>query len=524
MKKNRKARHHVIRAAFLLLALLLAVLLFALPAVGCISSQVLEHTTFQRNYYQIFVGSFYDSDGDGLGDLQGIIHKLDYLNNPKGEDSLGVTGIWLSPINPSPTYHKYDVTDYYSIDPAFGTMEDFEELVSEAKKRNIDIIIDLVINHTSSRHPWFLSALEEIESGGEPYYRDFYNFVDEAPGSGYHPTVGGLYYEAHFWSEMPDLNMDSKPLREENTEIARFWLEKGAAGFRLDAAMHIYNSRGQNLEFWTWFTGMCKEINEDVFLVGEVWSNEVEIMPYFETGLALFNFPFSGHDGTINRAINSGNGDLLASEIERYDHEIRLRNPEGINCPFLSNHDTGRSAGFIMDPNKRKLAAAIYLMIPGNPFIYYGEEIGMTGSGIDENKRTAMLWSATETAGMTRNPANTTNDRRPDEGVAEQLADPESLLNYYRAVIELKAKHPDIFNGEITKIAVEDSGICAIRLGNVIVMHNLTENSIEIRLNELQESEEQKISLSGHVSPTGKPANEAEGTLTLPPYTTAVLS
>jgi len=499
-------------------AVLLALMLAVLITVGCASgSNTPEHTTFQRNYYQIFVGSFYDSDGDGIGDLQGIIHKLDYLNNPKGEDSLGITGIWLTPINPSPTYHKYDVMDYYSIDPAFGTMEDFEELIAEASKRNIDVIIDLVINHTSSQHPWFLAALEEIENGTLGHYYNFYNFVEERPGGGYHPTVGGLFYEAHFWSEMPDLNMNSEALRNEIAEIARFWLEKGVAGFRLDAAMHIFNSQGQNLEFWKWFVDVCKEVKEDVFLVGEVWSNEIEIMPYFETGLALFNFPFASHDGTINRAINTGNGEMLATEIERYDHEIRARYPAGINCLFLSNHDTGRSAGFLMDPDKRKLAAAIYIMIPGNPFIYYGEEIGMTGSGIDENKRSAMFWSTTDSTGIAQNPADSTNDRVPDEGVAEQLENPDSLLNYYRSIIALKALHPDIFSGEITKIDLDNIGICAIRTGSVIVMHNLTDESIEVPIVSLN------VKLSGFVSPTGIEATETAGTLTLPPYSSVVL-
>ena len=306
------------------LSLLLALILIILLAVACTSSGSTGHTAVNRTYYQIFTGSFYDSDGDGIGDLQGIIHKLDYLNDPKGGDSLGVNGIWLTPINPSPTYHKYDVMDYYDIDPQFGTMEDFEMLIIEAGKRDIDIIIDLVINHTSSRHPWFLAALEEIENGSEPFYRNFYNFVEERPGSGYYPTVGGLFYEAHFWSEMPDLNIDSELLREEIKNIVEFWLDKGVAGFRLDAAKHIYGSTQKNLEFWTWFVDTCREIKEDIFLVAEVWSYEQEILPYFETGLALFNFPFASHDGVINRSINTGNGEKLASEIERYDHEIRL--------------------------------------------------------------------------------------------------------------------------------------------------------------------------------------------------------
>jgi glycosidase len=494
-------------------ALFLALLLFT----GCAPQAPEASPSLRRNYYEIFVGSFYDSDGDGLGDLRGLISKLDYLNNPRGRNCLGVNGIWLMPIMPSPTYHKYDVTDYYAIDPGYGTMEDFERLIEECAARGIDVIIDLVISHTSSKHPWFLAAVDELENGGEPRYSEYYIFTDRPLGPGYYPAPGGLYYKAHFWSEMPDLNMDSQALREEVSAIAKFWLDKGVAGFRLDAAMHIYESQGRNIEFWTWFNDMCREIKEDVFLVAEVWSGELEILPYYQTGLALFNFPFSGHNGTINSGINSGNGDRLASEIERWDKEIRSRNPEGINCIFLSNHDTGRSAGFILDPDRRKLAAAIYLMIPGSPFIYYGEEIGMTGSGIDENKRTAMFWSSSDPSGITKNPAGAENIKPPSQGVAEQLKDRNSLLNYYRAVLALKARFPDILDGEVEKVETGELGICAIRTGNVIVMHNLTDESISLPL------ADPDVSLGGSVSPSGASVRIRKGVVTLPPYATAVL-
>jgi len=505
-----------------------------LLTVACSSEKKPEHTATNRTYYQIFVGSFYDSDGDGIGDLQGIIKKLDYLSNPSGKDSLGVNGIWLTPINPSPTYHKYDVMDYYDIDPQFGTLADFDKLIAEANKRDINIIIDLVINHSSSQHPWFLAALDEIENGGDPHYRNYYNFAETRPGGGWYPTVGGLYYEAHFWSEMPDLNMDSEHLREEIADIAKFWLDRGVAGFRLDAAMHIYNSEEQNLEFWTWFVDMCKEIKDDVFLVAEVWSHEQVIMPYFETGLALFNFPFAGHDGTINRALTSGNGERLAREIARYDSEIRLRSQDGVNCLFLSNHDTGRSAGFIMDQDKRKLAAAIYLMVPGSPFIYYGEEIAMAGSGIDENKRSGMFWSSEDPTGIPNNPANSTNNRTPEQGVAEQLSDPDSLLNYYIAILALKAKHQDLYDGNIAALDVENEGVCAIIAGDVVVLHNLTDSTIELSIDSINRnippptgSDRDRsavgFSLSDYLSPNGSVTQSGE-TLTLPPYSTAVLS
>ncbi|MCL2003148.1 MAG: alpha-amylase family glycosyl hydrolase [Oscillospiraceae bacterium] len=498
-----------------------AILLALLFLSGCAPSrtEIPPNTSSRRDFYEIFVGSFCDSDGDGLGDLQGLISKLDYLNNPRGRDTLGVSGIWLMPINPSPTYHKYDVTDYYAVDPGYGTMEDFERLIAEARERGIDVIIDLVINHTSSKHPWFLAALEELRSGSEPRYQLYYNFTDERVGADYYPAPGGKFYEAHFWNEMPDLNMDNEALRGEILNIARFWLEKGVAGFRLDAARHVYNSQARNLEFWTWFVDACRDIKEDIFLVGEVWSGESEILPFYETGLAVFNFPFAGHDGTINRSLNSGNGGRLASELERWDREIRLRNPDGINCLFLSNHDTGRSAGFIPDPNRRKLAAAVYLLVPGSPFIYYGEEIGMTGSGIDENKRTAMLWSASDPTGIPRNPAGAEQVRAPAQGVAEQLADRNSLLNYYRAVLALKARHPSLYDGEVVKIDLENQGLCAFRAGDAIVVHNLTGESAAVALGDLG-----GVALGGSVSPTGASVSVKNGVLTLPPYASAILT
>ncbi|MDR0249286.1 MAG: alpha amylase [Oscillospiraceae bacterium] len=469
-----------------------------------------------RDYYEIFVGSFYDGDGDGIGDLQGLISKLDYLNNPKGKDCLGVGGIWLMPVMPSPTYHKYDVTDYYAIDPSYGTMEDFERLIAECDKRGIRVIIDLVLNHTSSRHPWFLAALDELRSGSERRFADYYNFTRE-PAPGYYPAPGGHYYEAVFWSEMPDLNMDNENVRAEVARIAEFWTGKGVAGFRLDAVKHVYANMQKNIDFWAWFAAMCAELKEDVFLVGEVWSDETEVLPYYESGIALFNFPFSGHDGVINRYMQSGNGEGLAAAFERHGNEIRLRNPNGVDCVFLSNHDTGRSAGYIVDPDKRKLAAAIYLLLPGCPFIYYGEEIGMTGSGADENKRAAMYWSATESAGMASNPPGATVTRLPAAAADEQLADPGSLLGYYRAVLALKAKHPALYGGEVTALPLGERGVCAYNAGSVSVAHNLTGAGADVPCGELGDS------LGGYVSPTGEAVTLKDGRLYLPPYASAVL-
>ena len=190
-----------------------------------------------RTYYEVFVYSFYDGNGDGIGDLKGLTKKLDYINDgdPVTMDDLGCNGIWLMPVMPSPTYHKYDTTDYYSIDPEYGTMEDFEAFLSACRERGIKVIMDLALNHTSSEHPWFQEAcsyLKELGDGepdpGECPYVLYYNFSKEKK-SGFSPVKGSdvWYYEAQFWDGMPDLNLYNEELRAEIEKIADFWLAKG---------------------------------------------------------------------------------------------------------------------------------------------------------------------------------------------------------------------------------------------------------------------------------------------------------
>src|SRR6266496_178176 len=187
-------------------------------------------------FYEIFVRSFRDSNGDGIGDFNGITEKLDYL---KG---LGVRGIWLMPINPSPSYHGYDVTDYQAVNPDYGTLDDFKHLLSEAHKRGIKVIMDLVLNHTSAKHPWFQSALQP---GSQ--YHDWYVWKDQDPGTlgpwgaqTWYKASNGQYYYAIFWDQMPDLNYDNPAVREEAKKIASFWLKDiGIDGFRLDAVRYL---------------------------------------------------------------------------------------------------------------------------------------------------------------------------------------------------------------------------------------------------------------------------------------------
>ena len=202
--------------------------------------------------YEILVCSFCDSNGDGIGDLNGIRSKLDYIKD------LGFDAIWLTPVHPSATYHKYDVDDYCAIDPTFGTIEDYEALLKECHGRDIRVYMDLVLNHTSDEHEWFRAAtdyLQELPSGWEPdtsycKYYDYYNFSREAKNGYAHIEGTEWFYEAGFWSEMPDLNLSSEAVRAEIKDIMSFWLDKGVDGFRLDAVTSYFaNDQGANIEF-----------------------------------------------------------------------------------------------------------------------------------------------------------------------------------------------------------------------------------------------------------------------------------
>ena len=368
-----------------------------------------------RTYYEVFVYSFCDSDGDGIGDLQGLISKLDYIND--GDDTtdtdLGCNGIWLMPIGPSPTYHKYDVMDYYDIDSDYGTMEDFKELLAECDKRGIKVIMDLVLNHSSSQNPWFTEACAYLKElgDGEPDTAvcpsfDYYHFSREQ-GAGCYAVEGtDWYYEAQFWSEMPDLNLDSEALRAQIEEITGFWLDMGIGGFRLDAVKEFYTGNPQaNIAFLDWFTTMVKEQKEDAYLVGEAWLDINDYAQYYGSGIdSLFNFAFADKDGIISKVVNGSPASRYGTVSASLQETFGQYNENYIDAPFYTNHDMGRSAGYYAGENSEKqtkLAGAMNLFMSGSAFLYYGEELGMKGAGKDENKRAPMYWSTdAEKAGM----------------------------------------------------------------------------------------------------------------------------
>jgi len=396
-----------------------------------------------RVYYSVFVRSFYDSNGDGIGDIQGLISKLDYLQD------LGIEGLWLLPVQPSPSYHKYDVTDYYGIDPEYGTLKDYRQLVSEAHKRHMKILLDLVVNHTSNLHPWFQQAIANPKSSYRNYYiwtgdtavinRDRYHWyaVKDQDGN----KLPGERYFGFFWSGMPDLNFDNKKVRKEIIKIARFWSEKiGVDGFRLDAARHIYpdDEINKTLAWWDEFNEQIHTRSASPWLVGEITGGTENTVPFLANGLdATFNFTLAGLiDRSVKEESDLGIVDSCLSITRRY----LQANPNAEDAIFLTNHDMNRIMTELKgNQEQARIAASLLLTLPGNPFIYYGEEIGMLGKKPDEYIREPFLWNIEgEDQGQTSWEIPYRSSSRTVKPLAFQKKDPRSLYNHYRHLIHTR--------------------------------------------------------------------------------------
>lgn len=419
-----------------------------------------------RTYYEVFVYSFFDGNGDGIGDLKGLTEKLDYINDgdPSTVTDLGCNGIWLMPIMPSPTYHKYDVTDYYEIDPEYGTMEDFETFMEECDKRGIKVILDLVLNHSSSEHPWFKEACSYLVQlgDGEPSleecpYVDYYHFSKE-PQAKYSQVPGSdiWYYEAQFYYGMPDLNLYNEQLREEIENIVDFWLSKGVGGFRLDAVKeYVSGVNSANVEILTWFTDMVKEKKEDAYLVGEAWTDMSTYAQYYDSGMdSLFNFAFADSEGIIAKVVKGrAPASHYGSALQQIQETFGEHNAHYIDAPFYTNHDLARSAGYYSGENAQaqtKLAGALNLLMSGSAFVYYGEELGMKGSGKDENKRVPMYFTDDENAaGMCRGPIDMDHVQMKYGSLEEQEKDPYSIYQYYKKAIRLRNAFPAVGKGSV---------------------------------------------------------------------------
>ena len=417
-----------------------------------------------RTYYQIFVGSFSDSNNDGLGDLRGVINRMDYLNdgNIHSGKSLGVQGIWLSPIFSSPSYHKYDVKDYYEVDWRFGSEEDLKELIALCKERNVQLILDLVINHTSSEHPWFQEFKQaRIDGNTENPYYDYYSCAAEAeklPGVTYQKIAGcDCWYECNFSAVMPELNFDNPTVREEVLKIAKYYLDLGVSGFRFDAVKYIYfGDTARSADFWAWYMEQLRTIKPDIYCVGECWSGDTEVLEYYGA-MNCFNFTMAQAEGILASAAKGQSMSTYTNYIASYQKKVLERNGEGMVMPFLSNHDMDRISGAFILENNMRMAANLYLLLPGSPMIYYGEEIGMRGSRggemTDANRRLAMLWGDED---HVRDPEGSTYPAKNQiqTTVADQLADENSLLHYYGDLIALRHTYPAIARGRYTAITM----------------------------------------------------------------------
>jgi len=522
---------------------LMGIALFVIPFSSCQSSLTsldsgtssvsiddLEGVTNTTSsvFYEIFVGSFYDSDGDGMGDFGGATAKIDYLAD------LGVGGVWFMPIHPSPTYHKYDVTDYYAVAPQYGTMDDFETFVTTAANHHIDTIIDLVINHTSNYHPWFTEAVElygNDDCADPASVCHYYNFTREVK-AGY-SMINGFFYEARFWSGMPDLNLDNPYLRAEIENIVSFWLAKGVKGFRLDAVTSYYTDRdSQNIAFLAWLNTMVKALDPAAYIVAEgPWATIMgQLVPYYSSHIdSFFNFPLSVTGNRLYTHIRQGFGQVLASAVAAYHQDIKTRNPDALDATFLSNHDQGRSAGLLFpdatDYNRR-LMGATYLLLPGRPFIYYGEEIEMRGSGIDENKRLPMVWSETDATGATNPPAGANYDMKFQVklGADDQRQNPASLLNFYRRAIGYRNKYNEYIERATLETVGTDTRVFGLKyLSDAGAMVNFTNFGAEAVTETLTGAYALAADLRTSDEPAIRTYEAGITTIVIPPYSTVLL-
>ena len=451
-----------------------------------------------RVFYEIFVGSFSDSDGDGVGDLRGIINRMDYLNDgdPLNGLSLGVEGIWLTPIFTSPSYHKYDVTDYYEIDPQFGTMADLQELIDLCHARDVKIILDLPINHTSTQCQWFTNfrSAHRMQNPGHRHY-DFYTWLskaDAAPAGRYFAKVPGidLMYEANFSDSMPELNFDNEAVRQAVLDVALHYLNMGVDGFRFDAAKYIYyGDHARSVEFWDWYIGEMRRVKPDVYTVAEVWDGDGVIDHYLPV-TSCFNFTASQTAGLIAETAKGGDVNRYTAYIESYLTHLDETGDHALSALFVSNHDMDRAAGYLtMASGRMQVAASLYLLSPGSPFIYYGEEIGLRGSrggaNTDANRRLAMLWGDGDTV---KDPEGSTYTKQSTYTVKDLARMSSSLLNHYKQLIMIREANPEIARGEYRALQFTGTklgGFTSTWNGSTVaVLHNTTEREMTVDLSQ----------------------------------------
>ena len=521
-------------------------------------------------FYQIYPKSFQDTTGDGVGDLRGVISRLDYL------EKLGIDGIWLSPVCASPQVDNgYDISDYCAIDPMFGTMEDMEKLICEAKKRNICIIMDLVLNHSSDQHKWFREALK----GRDNPYHDYYIWRDgdeSTPPNDMRAVFGGSawtyvphlgqYYFHQFAVEQPDLNWENPAMRRELYKTIRFWVEKGVGGFRLDVIDQIAKEPDRQItangpRLHEYLRELSREafVEEGLVTVGEAWGADVP-------RAKLFSAP----DGSELSMVFQFEHICLDQAGEKWD-AIPLSLPklkdclcrwqqglhnQGWNSLFMNNHDLPRvvsrwgNDGQYRVESAKMLATMLY-GLQGTPYIFQGEELGMTNirlnieqyadleihnlyrervaQGYDpqsvmesiwargrDNARTPMQWSAAPNAGFTTGkPWLPVNENYKTVNAQAALADPDSVFGHYQKLIRLRKSYDVFRSGAFTLLCPEDEKIFAYtrdtEKGHLLVVCNFTAEYLDYTVPEEYEGAQMLLS------------NYQEGAPGLRPYEAAML-
>jgi len=437
-------------------------------------------------FYEIWPRSFQDSDGDGSGDFNGMTNKLDYLQD------LGVTGIWLTPVFEAPSYHGYDFQDFYNVEADYGSMADFERFIAESHKRGMKVILDLVLNHISDKHDWFIKSSNKVAG-----YEDYFIWRNDRPsdwGQAWSATPNPTavwhwsktrqaYYYGAFGATQPDLNLSKQVVVDELNRLATFWLKKGVDGFRLDAVRYAIeegkfplqaDTKG-TLDYWTLFTQHVKSINPDAMLVAEAWTGLDIVGKYRNNGKGLdsafdFDFGYVVIDFLNPKAAKSADFGTLSTTNLKHNREnlwMNLQNrkaaaPMTYFSPFLTNHDQNRIMYTLEnDMDKAKVAASVLMTTPGTLYMYYGEEIGMSQfkTGDDQYRRAIMQWSEDKSSGF-----NTTGNIWLDQSkwfpwvrnhkgwwanywrslqgkglsVTAQAADNESLYNHYKRLIKVR--------------------------------------------------------------------------------------
>ncbi len=507
-------------------------LLLALMAFSAMHVSAQQQTTPQV-CYELFVRAFADSNGDGIGDLNGITAKLDYLKD------LGVDALWLTPVSPSPSYHKYDVVDYYGIDPECGTLDDYKRLIAEAHARGIKIIYDLVINHTSSKHPWFKDAAQ----GKNAAYRDYYVWLPPATidslGIAIREQTPDTWelnpwrwvkegeeekYYGLFSGNMPDLNYDNPAVRQEVYKIGRFWLQEvGVDGFRLDAAKHLYPDweAPKCHAFWIEFRKEMEAVNPEVFIVGEVYTTAEKIAPYFQGLMANFDMDLHTY---LEELLVSGHDTGLVTLLKHNFALFAAANPDFVNATLLSNHDQNRIGSALKgDPAMLKEAANLLLTLPGLPFLYYGEELGMLGAKPDEHIREPFLWGgqdALQTTWITKNNLSTEQTVAP---LTVQMQDKNSLYHHYKTLIALRRSQPalvQVLRPNLEPVTTQPELLAFMRphaTGDLLVVNNVNSQPQVFTLASENLAFKKVVFASAKMNKAGK------GKWTLPPYSMLIL-